>query len=249
MNRWKFLCIVLLLALIFLVFFYVKASMDLASAQELVEKYVADKLKEQGYQEGTYEPPKITDAPIGSKPLLHVTGKVHYAPVPAIVTGVQPLQPSADAPASLVPVAGPVVQRENPCNLDELDVTIGCTVDAMSQPGRPFARMLASGEITGWGQTRILPEMPSGEIHLEVAPSAKPKTWGLDFLAGAAIGSRNGIELGLSGIGKSRLGWYSLVEYQFPTGGTAYDANREATYSTGSPSTWRLHGGLRIRVK
>jgi hypothetical protein len=247
--RWKIACLILLILAIWLGISQVYSRIRENELQERVDKYAKEKLREQGYQEGEYEKPKIPDAPPGSKALLHVSGKVHYASLPAAGVGVPPLQPSAEAPASLASVAGPVVPRGNPCDLNALDVTIGCTVDAMSEPGKPFARLLASGEIRGWDQIRILPEQPSGEIHLQVAPSAKPKTWGLDFLAGAAIGSRNGLEAGFSGSGKGRLGWYSLVEYQYATTSKSYDSYSESYYSSGDPSTVRFHAGVKIRIK
>lgn len=253
MNRWKFIAILLLIACLCLAAFWGVTAYRLAQTEETVNEYVKKELKDKDFQEGEYEKPDIPDAPEGSKPLLHVTGKVRYprksrgpqgtdVQEQTPVVGVTPLDVTAAPPT-------PEFPRGNPCSLDDLDVEIRCTVDAMQEPGKPWARLLVSGQIEGWDQVRILEEQPSGSVELQVTPKAKPKAWGLNFMAGAAIGSRNGIEAGFSGMGKKRLGWYSLVEYQYATGGTAYDAYRETTYSTGSPATWRIHGGIVLRLK
>lgn len=225
--RWKILCVLLLACALALGAYLIAANIELRQAEKLVGAYVAGELKLQGYQPGRYKKPTIPDAPPGSKPVAHVAGTVHYAPTSR---GPEP-RPSATpaldaAQPNEVNAWPPSIQ---PCDLTTLDVSVKCVADLMAEPTKPYARLVISGKLVGFGQVRELPPTTAGEISLEVAPAVVPPRWRLDLLAGLAAGERNGMEIGASWGGRRRLGGYALVEYQ--------------------PPTWRVHGGIRFRLK
>jgi len=199
----------------------------LAESERIIEQYVASELERQGYVTGEYVAPEVPDTPEGSHPLFHAGGTVRYTPTPGatVITPTPPvLAPIGDSTLGVV-TGGPA----SPCSLDDLDVTINCVVDGMAEPSRPWGRLVTSGLIEAWGQKRVLPEETAGRLVLQVAPAAVLPKWRLDFLGGAALGSTSGLEAGLAWTGKSRLGGYTVVEWQ--------------------PETWRLHGGVRVRLK
>lgn len=195
-------------------------------SESLVDSYVASSLVRQGYVPGKYAKPDIPDAPAGSVPVLVAKGSTRYAPivVPVHQPGILPVIPPANPPVS--PVS---------CNLDDLNININCSIEAMGQPTKPFARITTWGEVSGFGQIRKLPPTPAGDVELVMAPSVVPPRWRLDFLGGLVIGwSRPGVEVGLAWTGKSRLGGYVMAEYFVPQG---------------QELPWRVHGGIRFRLK
>lgn len=254
--RWKIATVLLLVAFIWTLIWAIRAASDLHEAEAVVEKYAVEKLKEKGFREGTFTRPSITEVPIGTKPISHVTGMVHFAPKSGASSGAGAIDSGstvASKPVSITEGSSPTpldVPRETiPCNLDELDVTMRCTVDTLATSSHPWAKLVQSGTIKAWGQTLELPPTAAGEIHLQVTPAVVSPKWHADLLAGVAVGSRYGMELGASWTNKSRLGPYFLVEWQPATGGSSYDSYSESYYSSGDPATWRIHAGLRVRLK
>jgi len=211
----------------------VVARFRLSASDEIVERYVAGELTRQGYVPGRYTKPTIEDAPPGSKPVAHVDGTVHYPPKSGspVLSPTTPPTPEAahhDETADGAP-------QTLPCSLDDLDISVRCVADLMAEPTKPWARLVTSGTISGWGQVRELPAAQAGTLTLEVAPTVAPPTWRLDLLAGVAAGSVPGLEIGASWGGRGRAGGYLIGEWQVPTGG--------------DPATWRLHGGVSVKLK
>jgi hypothetical protein len=242
--KWKFATVALLLLVLFGAGLLIKAGIKQRQADEIIDKYAVAELERQKYVPGTFETPDIPEAPAGTKPILHAAGSVRYAPVSAVPQGVS--APSPAEPGVLrVPPAGAVEAPPTPCNLDDLDVTLRCVVDGLATPTKPWVKMMTSGTISGWGQTRDLPPIEAGDIKMQMAPSVVPPRWHLDLLGGVAAGSRFGLEAGAAWSGKSRLGPYALVEWQPATGGSS----SESYVSTGQPSTVRVHAGIRLRIR
>ena len=250
-TRWKAATVVLLLLVIYLVVLAIQAKQRADAAEDVIARYVDPKLDEEGFVPGDYDKtPDVATVVPGTKPIVHAKGTVRYAPrsiaAPArLDPPSEPPQPATDTAWERAPAAPATV----PCSLDDLDVTIDCTVDALATPTKPWVKLVTSGTIKAWGQTRELPEAAAGNVNFDIVPSVVPPTWHLDFLAGVAAGSRFGVEAGAAWTGRSRLGWYTMVEWQPATGGTAYDSYTESTYSTAEPATWRVHAGVRVRIK
>jgi len=236
------------IATVLLAIALIASTMRYRKAASEVEAYAAAALKAQGYKPGTYEEPRIKDAPLGTKPIITVEGEVRYPPTSkatgktgptqtAPSRGDQAHEPSAGRPPTLTDPGGataPTVAT-SPCDLSDLDVTVKCRADVIAGPVHPWGRLVTSGSVKAWGQTRNLPEAPAGRVELQVVPTVVPPAWRLDFLAGASAGSRAGLEGGLAWTGRSRWGSYGLAEWQPASGG--------------DPAAWRVHGGIRLRVK
>lgn len=240
MNRWKILCVLLLIILAWVIVMAIQAKSRADNAEELVDAYASKELDRQRYVPGVLVKPKIPDAPAGTTPILWATGSVRYPPKPQA-------QEIHDTPPP--PIQAEIVPRGIPCSLDDLDVTLRCALDALVTPTRPWAKLVTSATITGYGQVRELEPTPAGDVRLEVAPAVVAPRWHLDLLGGIAAGSRFGVEAGASWTGRSRFGPYFLVEWQPSTGGQSYDSYAESYYSTGEPATWRVHGGFRVRIR
>jgi len=243
--RWKIATAVLLVVAFYLLVLAIQSKKRADAAEKIIEGYVVPELRDKGFDDGVFIGPKISDAPPGTKPILTAKGTVHY---PAVVPA--PVEPAVlEAELVAVPVPPvPAVTIPN-CDLNDLDVTINCALDALVTPAKPWARLVTSGTISAWGQTRDLPPTPAGKVNLDVSPSVVAPRWHADILTGVAAGSRFGLELGASWTGKSRLGPYFLVEWQPATSGTAFDSYNDSLVSTGDPATWRIHAGMRIRIK
>jgi len=226
----------------------VTETMRYRKAASEVEAYAAAALKAQGYKPGTYEEPRIPDAPLGTKPVVTVEGEVRYPPTSGATGKTGPTQtapnrgdqahePSAGRPPTPTDpgnATAPTVATSQ-CSLADLDVTLHCRADVIGGPTKPWGRLTTSGTIKGWGAVRELPATPAGRVELQVTPTVVPPAWRLDFLGGASAGSRAGLEGGLAWTGRSRWGGYGLAEWQPASGG--------------DPAAWRVHGGIRLRVK
>lgn len=245
LDRWKIATVLLLVALVYVLVLAINAKQRADAAEAVIDEYALKRLPVIGFKPGDFKPPKIPDAPPGTKPIVVVDGQTHHPPVVAPPAPNPTTPPIVERPISVVDGGG----TPPPCSLDDLDITLGCKVDVLTTPTRPWARLLTSAKIEAWGQTRIIEPTPAGEVHLEVSPSVTVPKWHLDALAGVSAGERFGVEAGATWTGKSRLGPYVLIEWQPSTGGTAYDSYSDTSYSTGQGPQWRIHAGLRIRVK
>lgn len=239
-TRWKILAILALLAMTWLAISWWTTARELGKAGEIIDKYATEELERQGYDDGVFKVPTIPDAPLGTKPILRAEGRVRYPPRTAIVP--VPI-PVVDAWTTTQPVtvADVTIPRSTPatiaipnCNLDDLDITVNCQVDALATPTRPWAKLVTSGTISAWGQVRELPPTPAGDVHLEMTPAVVPPTWRADILTGVAAGERFGVVVGAQWSGKSRVGGFALAEWQPAAGDTA---------------TWRVIAGASVRVK
>jgi len=244
-NPWKWIALILLAVALALGASLVVAHFRLAASDKIVEQYVSGELTRQGYVPGRYKKPTIDDAPVGSKPVAHLDGTVHYPPKSGSPTLSPTITPAPEAAHHDETAAG--TPQTLPCSLDDLDISVRCVADLLAETTKPWARLVTSGTISGWGQVRELPTAQAGTLTLEIAPTIVPPTWRLDLLAGLALGSRQGVEFGASWTGRTRLGGYLLAEWQPATTGSI--PYYEGTLSTGEPATWRLHGGVRVRVK
>lgn len=251
--RWKLLCVILLALVLVGGVLLIQANSTIRQSEAMIDAYAQKELKARDYSEGTYETPKVADVIAGTKPILHTEGTVHYLPKSgASGLTATPLPTGGPLTPDLVATGGsptPDVPRGNPCSLDDLDVTLRCAVDALATPTRPWAKLTQSATVSAWGQVREFPWMPAGDVKLQVTPAVVPPRWHLDLLSGVAAGERFGIEVGATWTGKSRLGPYLLVEWQPATGGSSYSSDSYSYSSPGDPSSWRIHAGLRIRIK
>ena len=246
--RWKILCFLLLSLLLITGVLLIQAGIKAKESDDIIDKYAKAELERQDYVPGKFETPKIPDVLPGTKAIVHATGSVHYAPMSGAPSVVVPLSPGVVAGVRTAPQDQPG-SPPTPCSLNDLDVTLRCSLDALATPTRPWGKLMTSGTIKAWGQTRELPETAAGDVHLSVAPSVAVPKWHMDLLGGIAAGSRIGFEVGTSWTGKSRFGPYVLVEWQPSTGGSTWNSYSDSMVSTGEPATWRLHGGIRVRLK
>lgn len=251
--RWKILCVVLLTMVLLGSVLLIQANSRIKQSEEIIDKYAAAELTRQDYVPGEFKKPDIPKAPAGTTGIVHAEGTVRYLPksgAPGTIAATLPTGPEDGPPGgSAGSPQTPDVPRETSCSLDDLDVTLRCIVDALATPTRPWAKLTQSATISAWGQTRQLPWMPAGDVELQVAPSVVPPRWHLDLLSGVAAGERFGLEVGATWTGKSRLGPYLMVEWQPAEGGSSYSSDSYSYSSSGEPSTWRVHAGLRIRLK
>ena len=255
MNPWKWLCLILLAVSVALGIGFLSAYLHSVESDRALDHYIDSEAKAKGFAGGTFVEPSIPDAPEGSKPLIHAEGTVRYPPrIRAGGTGPTQRTPSGGEPPTEPAAAGPSLSAKTKtppanCSLDDLDVSVHCSFEAIASPGRPYGRMFVSGQLQGYGQTRELERVPAGDVELQVAPWLNPLTWHLDLLGGMAAGERFGIEVGATWTGRSRLGPYFLAEWQPATSSSSYVSSSEAYVQTGDPATWRIHAGMRIRVR
>ena len=254
MNPWKWFCLILLAISVALGFAWLSSYLHSRESDKALDAYIDSEARAKGFGGGKFVEPSIPDAPAGSKPLFHAEGTVRYPPkLRAGGTGPTQQTPSGGEPQHELAAAGPSSsQLKTPqfnCSLDDLDVSIRCSFDAISSPGRPYGRLFVSGQLQWYGQTRELPRVPADDVELQVSPWLNPSTWHLDVLGGVAAGQRFGLELGATWTGRSRLGPYFLVEWQPTTNSSSYVSSSEAYVQTGDPATWRIHAGMRIRVR
>jgi len=254
MNPWKWLCLILLAVSVALGFGFLSAYLHSRASDKALDAYIDSEARSKGFGVGRFTEPSIPDAPAGSKPLFHAEGTVRYPPkLRAGGTGPTHNTPAGGEPTTEPAAAGPSSpQLETPpinCSLDDLDVSMHCSFDAISSPGRPYGRLFVSGRLDGYGQTRELERVSAGDVELQVAPWLNPSTWHLDILGGVAAGERFGLEFGATWTGRSRLGPYFLVEWQPTTSSSSYVSGSEAYVQTGDPATWRIHAGMRVRVR
>jgi len=264
-TRWKIACFLMLAVCVSLAFGFLSAYMHSRESDKALDAYIDADAKRKGFGKGEFEEPKIPDAPVGSKKIFTIEGGVTYAPKKG-ASRPDPTTPIASA--KLTPEVGtarpdpapagiptktadmaPVLTGQ--CSLDEVGLDVKCKADGIAAPGAPYGRLTMSGKLYGFGQARDLPEMTAGDVKLSVAKWLDPATWHMQVMGGVAAGERLGLEFGLSGRGRSRFGWYSLVEYQpAVSGDQAYSSSTE-TYSTvgAEPSTWRVHAGMTISVR
>jgi hypothetical protein len=232
--RQRIVMVLLAVALVLMFMQWVIAKKEVLRLTRVAERVASVELPKADYRTGEYKVPKpTTGLPEGVKPMVHVAGKVVYAPRPRAADAPPPTTTTPRGDAVAGPDASP--RTPTPCSLDDLTVTFGCQADVVTNPARPWARLVASGRLEGYGQVRDLPATPAGRLDLQVAPSALPPKWHLDLLAGASGGQRVGLESGAAWTGASRWGGYGLVEWQPASGG--------------DPSAWRVHAGLRVRLK
>lgn len=193
-NRWKWAAIAAAGVALLLLALLVVAHFQLSSAESIIEDYAIAELPKRGFVIGKWGEPNITDAPVGTKPIARVEGTVVYVPTTGAV---------ADSPPA--PQSGP--QQFPSCDLNSLEVSVKCAADILATPSDPWARLVTSGSIKGYGQVRELPEAVAGRIHLDVAPSAavKPLLWELRTGLGLPGPSVN---IGFTRMFNRRLGVY-----------------------------------------
>lgn len=240
MTLWKPLSILLAAVVLMLCVALAVAGIKQRAADAMIDKYIEGDLTRQGYVAGSYAKPVVTDAPAGSKPLVHMSGAAHYAPGVGQVLSIR-VVPNEGAPETS-PTQTAAAGAEYPheattarpqCNLGDLDVVVDCTMDVIPGATRPLGRLVVGGQILGFGQRRDLPPLPVRDVTLQVDPSAHRWTWRLDFLGGLSAGSNVGAEFGLAWKpSRSPWGGYALAEADL----------------TGA-SAWRIHAGVKYTAK
>ncbi len=257
--RWKFATIVLIFTSIILAFGLISAHLRAVSANKALDAYIDAEAKKKGFDKGTFETPKIPDAPAGSKKIFRIEGEVTFAPE----HGASRPEPSKEAlpeqhtdelsdARPIHPETIPTSEIENlGCSLDDVWLRIKCVADGISSPSAPYGRMMAGGTLRGFGQVRDFPLTPAGNVGLQMAPWLNPALWHADFLVGVAGWDRLGYEIGASWTGRSRFGPYVLAEYQpAVSGDEIFFPSTESFGVIGAlDSTWRVHVGMRVRLK